>query len=219
MKKKICIFLCFVFSFMTTNNANAISSLGELKAFEKFSNEKFEVQEVDEKVEITEQIKDETDIQDPLNIATLYNKKIDMDKIKRIPGTGEYKGYIVLKGYLGEDKVLLAYKGDLKSGSYSTKVVNKKPLNGNDKVTWQYEGKKLISKRKDIYKLLSDITGNDNMDLLREVFGKTFDEYLDEQYIINDAESFLTIYLDYKSGLSKMLRERNTRTLPDVLPD
>ena len=57
------------------------------------------------------------------------------------------------------------------------------------------------------------------MDLLREVFGKTFDEYLDEQYIINDAESFLTVYLDYKSGLSKMLRERNTRTLPDVLPD
>lgn len=119
-----------------------------------------------------------------------------------VNGTGQYAGYKRLKGYNGDDKYYIYFKGD--SSSFSTVTVDNRNINMNQTVTWKYGGKTYKSTKKELHAFFLDSAKIKNYlgvysytfteEWYRDTFGAVYEEWLLGFAMDNDAPRWVEQY-------------------------
>lgn len=164
---------------------------------------------------ITIQTKDyvSNNVDESANHEKSDNQTISTTQLYVIDGTGKYSGYKILKGYTNEDRFRVYYKGTPES--YSVFYDDLSNINLNEIITWNYEGKIVKSKRKDLYNLFSDTsqysthlgiydTGLLSQDWFEKTFGQVYWDWAEGIGYANEAEKLVEQYF-VQTGQSKIV--------------
>lgn len=137
-----------------------------------------------------------------------------------VDGTGQYRGYKMLKGYPNENKFQVYYSGDI--NSYSISFLDLRGINLNEVVTWTYNGVTHRNTKGELYNLFSDGTwiksqlgvsgGTLSEEWFQKVFGNTYEEWVEGMTYFCDAESLVEEYFE-KTGQSRIIN--NVTLTPD----
>lgn len=137
-----------------------------------------------------------------------------------VDGTGQYRGYKMLKGYPNENKFQVYYSGDI--NSYSISFLDLRGINLNEVVTWTYNGVTHRNTKGELYNLFSDGTwiksqlgvsgGTLSEEWFQKVFGNTYKEWVEGMTYFCDAESLVEEYFE-KTGQSRIIN--NVTLTPD----
>lgn len=131
---------------------------------------------------------------------------VDVTKLYAVAGEGKYADCKALKGYPGEDRFQVYFKGDTYA-EYTT-YEDLRGIDLNEVIEWEMDGKPMRHFRKDIYRLFSDsiklysnrpsYTGTFSQDWHRRTFGRVYEEWLDGMAFSEDAQTLLRRYFEYK---------------------
>lgn len=128
---------------------------------------------------------------------------VDVTKLYVEEGEGKYAGYKALKGYPGEERFQVYFQ----DGHITYEDL--RGIDPNEIIEWEMDGKTMRHYRKDIYRMFSDTsklysrrpeyTGQFSQEWNSKTFGKVYDEWFDGMIFLQDAETLLKRYFEYKN--------------------
>lgn len=150
----------------------------------------------------------------------IYSNK-DKGQLYAVSGEGPYEGYMLLRGYEGEEKFQIYFQGE--ADSFMTTIEDLRDINLDERITWKYKGITLTNTIRELYSLFSDSLrimsllniepGEELIDQwFIDVFGKVYLDWLDLMNISSKAPELVTEYFKQTGQLNT---NRNNTLNPD----